>query len=42
VTSSKSSMLWALEYKEKGCSKQTSTAPLEVSASRARAGCRGR
>jgi hypothetical protein len=32
VTSSKSSMLWALEYKEKGCSKQTSTAPLEAKA----------
>ena len=32
VTSSKQSMLWAPEYKEKGCSKQTSTAPLEAKA----------
>jgi hypothetical protein len=32
VTSSKQAMLWAPEYKERGCSKQTSTAPLEAKA----------
>jgi hypothetical protein len=32
VTSSKSAMLWAPEHKEKGCSLQTSTAPLEAKA----------
>lgn len=32
VASSRSSMLWAAEYKEKGCSKQTSTSPLEAKA----------
>ena len=32
VTSSKQAMLWAPEHKEKGCSKQTSTAPLEAKA----------